>query len=50
MSSALLVATFTVHVPYGFSSTRPEAVASAAAHFEQPAYETDLLYLAFLPP
>jgi len=42
------VAIFTVHLPYGFSSIKLEAVTAAGAHFGQPGYETDLLYLAAL--
>jgi putative oxidoreductase len=48
MAAVLLVATFTVHLPYGFSSIKLEAVTAAGAHFGQPGYETDLLYLAAL--
>lgn len=48
MAVVLLVATFTVHLPYGFSSIKLEAVTSAGAHFGQPGYETDVLYLACL--
>jgi len=32
----------------GFSSIKLEAVTAAGAHFGQPGYETDLLYLAAL--
>ena len=42
----LLVAIFTVHLPNGFSSIKLQAVDAAGAHFGQPGYETDLLYLA----
>ncbi len=48
MAAVLLVAIFTVHLPYGFSSIKLEAVTAAGAHFGQPGYETDLLYLAAL--
>jgi putative oxidoreductase len=48
MAIVLLVAIFTVHVPNGFSSIKLLAVDSAGAHFGQPGYETDLLYLAAL--
>ena len=48
MAAVLLVAVFTVHLPYGFSSIKLEAVTAAGAHFGQPGYETDLLYLAAL--
>ena len=48
MAAILLVATFTVHLPNGFSSIKLQAVTSAGAQFGQPGYETDLLYLACL--
>jgi putative oxidoreductase len=48
MIIVLLVAIFTVHLPNGFSSIKLESVTSAGAHFGQPGYETDLLYLAAL--
>lgn len=48
MSVVLLVAMFTVHLPYGFSSIKLMAVTAAGAQFGQPGYETDLLYLACL--
>jgi putative oxidoreductase len=48
MIVVLLVAIFTVHLPNGFSSIKLESVTSAGAHFGQPGYETDLLYLAAL--
>ena len=48
MAIVLLVATFTVHLPNGFSSIKLETVTAAGAHFGQPGYETDLLYLACL--
>jgi putative oxidoreductase len=44
----LVVATITVHWPNGFSSIKLLAVDAAGAHFGQPGYETDLLYLAAL--
>jgi putative oxidoreductase len=37
-----------VHLPNGFSSIKLQAVDAAGAHFGQPGYETDLLYLAAL--
>ena len=46
MAVILLVAIFTVHLPYGFSSIKLMSVTAAGAHFGQPGYETDLLYLA----
>ena len=48
MAIVLLVATFTVHLPYGFSSIKLMAVTVAGARFGPPGYETDLLYLACL--
>lgn len=48
MAAVLLVAVFTVHLPYGFSSIKLVAVTAAGAQFGQPGYETDLLYLACL--
>ena len=48
MAVVLLVATFTVHLPYGFSSIKLMAVTAAGAQFGQPGYETDVLYLACL--
>lgn len=48
MAVVLLVAMFTVHLPYGFSSIKLIAVTATGAQFGQPGYETDLLYLACL--
>ena len=48
MIVVLLVAIFTVHVPNGFSSIKLLSVDAAGAHFGQPGYETDLLYIAAL--
>jgi putative oxidoreductase len=48
MAVVLLVAIVTVHWPNGFSSIKLQAVTAAGAHFGQPGYETDLLYLACL--
>jgi hypothetical protein len=48
MAAVLLVAVFTIHLPYGFSSINLVAVTSAGAVFGPPGYETDLLYLACL--
>ena len=42
------MAIFTVHVPNGFSSIKLLSVDAMGAHFGQPGYETDLLYLASL--
>jgi putative oxidoreductase len=48
MIVVLLVATFTVHLPNGFSSIKLLSYDAAGAHFGQPGYETDLLYVACL--
>lgn len=48
MVVVLLVAIFTVHLPNGFSSIKLQSFDSAGAHFGQPGYETDLLYVAGL--
>lgn len=48
MIVVLLVAIFTVHLPNGFSSIKLLSVTATGAHFGQPGYETDLLYLAGL--
>jgi putative oxidoreductase len=48
MIIVLLVAIFTVHLPNGFSSIKLLSYNSMGAHFGQPGYETDLLYLAGL--
>ena len=48
MAIVLLVAIFTVHLPYGFSSIKLQAVTPSGAQFGQPGYECDLLYLAAL--
>jgi putative oxidoreductase len=48
MAAVLLVAIFTVHLPNGFSSIKLLSVTAQGAHFGQPGYETDLLYLAGL--
>src|SRR5262249_26839815 len=44
----LLVAMFTVHLPYGFSSIKLLAVTSRGAQFGPPGYEMDLVYIACL--
>jgi putative oxidoreductase len=46
MLAILLVAMFTVHLQYGFSSIKLIAVTPAGAQFGPPGYETDLLYIA----
>lgn len=48
LAIVLLVATFTVHLRYGFSSIKLIAVTSAGAQFGPPGYECNLLYLACL--
>jgi putative oxidoreductase len=48
MAGLLLVAIFTVHLPYGFSSIKLMGVTAAGAQFGPPGYECDLLYLACL--
>ena len=48
MAAILLVAMFTVHLPYGFSSIKLMAVTPSGAQFGPPGYEADLLYLACL--
>src|SRR5258706_7391918 len=48
MAAVLLVAMIAVHLPYGFSSIKLQAVTAAGAQFGPPGYETDLLYLACL--
>ena len=48
MAAVLLVAIFTVHLPYGFSSIKLMSVTSGHAQLEPPGYETNLLYLACL--
>ena len=48
MIVVLLVAIFTVHLPNGFSSIKLQSYDAAGAHFGQPGYETDLLYVAAL--
>jgi len=48
MMIILFVAIITVHLPNGFSSINLQSFDAAGAHFGQPGYETDLLYLASL--
>jgi putative oxidoreductase len=48
MTVVLLSAMFTVHLPYGFSSIKLQAVTASGAQFGPPGYEVDLLYLACL--
>jgi putative oxidoreductase len=49
MVVVLLVAIFTVHLPNGFSSIKLVSYDASGAHFGQPGYETDLLYIAGSP-
>jgi putative oxidoreductase len=42
----LVVAIFTVHLPYGFSSIKLMGIANGRAQFGPPGYECDLLYIA----
>ena len=46
MTAVLVTAIFTVHLPYGFSSIKLQAITSHGAQFGPPGYEVDLLYLA----
>lgn len=48
MIIVLLVAMFTVHLPNGFSSIKLLSFDAKGAHFGQPGFETDLLYMACL--
>src|SRR5712671_64310 len=48
MAALLVVAIFTVHLPYGFSSIKLLSVTAAGAQFGLPGYELNLLYLACL--
>lgn len=48
LAVVLLVAMFSVHLPYGFSSIKLVAVTAAGAQFGPPGYEVALLYLASL--
>jgi putative oxidoreductase len=48
MAAVLLVAMFTVQLPYGFSSIKLIAVTATGAHFGPPGFEVNLLYLACL--
>jgi putative oxidoreductase len=48
MIIVLLVATFTAHFSNGFSSIKLLSYDAMGAHFGQPGYETDLLYVAGL--
>lgn len=48
LAAILLVAAITVHLPYGFSSIKLQAVTPAGPQFGPPGYEINLLYLAAL--
>jgi putative oxidoreductase len=48
MLAVLAVATFAVHLPFGFSSIKLMAVTATGPQFGPPGYETDLLYAACL--
>jgi putative oxidoreductase len=48
MTAVLLVAIFTVHLPYGFSSIKLQGITPNGAVFGPPGYECDLLYIACL--
>jgi len=48
MAALLLVAIFTVHLPYGFSSIKLKSVTAGQAQFGPPGYECNLLYLVCL--
>jgi putative oxidoreductase len=42
----LVVAIFSVHLPYGFSSIKLTGIVNGRAQFGPPGYECDLLYIA----
>lgn len=46
MAAVMVVAMFTVHLRYGFSSIKLIAVTAGGAQFGPPGYECNLLYLA----
>ncbi len=48
MAAVLLVAVFTVHLPYGFSSIKLLAVTAAGPQFGPPGYEVAVLYICGL--
>jgi len=48
LMATLLVAIVTVHLPYGFSSIKLQAVTPEGPQFGPPGYETALLYLCAL--
>ncbi len=48
MATVLLIAMFSVHLPYGFSSVKLLSISDSGATFGPVGYEVDLLYLAAL--
>src|SRR5258708_34930459 len=48
MAAVLLVAMFSVHLPFGFTSIKLLAITPSGPQFGPPGYETNLLYLACL--
>lgn len=44
----MLVAMFTIHLPYGFSSIKLTGMTASGPQFGTPGYETNLLYIAGL--
>ena len=48
LAALLLVAVFTVHLPYGFSSIKLTGVTAGRPQFGPPGFECNLLYLACL--
>ncbi len=48
LAAVLLVAMFTVRLPYGFSSVKLLSISASGAKFGPVGYEVDLLYLAAL--
>jgi putative oxidoreductase len=46
MLAVLLVATLTVHLPFGFTSIKLMSVVNGMPQFGPPGYETDALYIA----
>jgi len=46
MAAVLVTAMLTVHLPFGFSSIKLQAITPHGAQFGPPGYEIDLLYLA----
>jgi putative oxidoreductase len=48
MAAILLVATLTVHLPYGFSSVNTIGLTASGPQFGPPGFEVNLLYLGGL--